>query len=148
MAGQRGDSVLNKRLRRADLAAVAEVRESLRELLRQQSWGKEEQADVAELLISELVTNALVHTGRGAQVTATLVAGHAPDGPTAVDRDEDRLRVEVRDFADRRPVVRRPDGEGTGGRGMMLVQALADTWGVRPVGAGKIVWFELAGEPV
>ncbi|MEV6314371.1 ATP-binding protein [Streptomyces sp. NPDC051776] len=147
MAGQRGVSVLNKRLRRADLAAVAEVRESLRELLRQQSWGKEERADIAELLISELVTNALIHTGREAEVTATLV-GQEPGGAVPAPQDEDRLRVEVRDFADRRPVVRRPDGEGTGGRGMMLVQALADAWGVRPVGAGKVVWFELAGEPV
>ncbi|MFF4105351.1 ATP-binding protein [Streptomyces sp. NPDC001903] len=91
-------------------------------------------AEVAELLITELVTNALVHTDQGAEVSARLAA--------------DRLRVEVRDYASRRPRPYVPTADdGTHGRGLMLVQSLADAWGVdAPVQAGgKVVWFELAG---
>jgi anti-sigma regulatory factor (Ser/Thr protein kinase) len=140
MAQQREESVLNKRLRESDLTAVADVRASLRDLLRSWSWGGPEQTDVAELLISELVTNALVHTDHGAEVTATLVRGR-------LAKAADRLRVEVRDSVARRPMVRKPDGEATGGRGLMLVQMLADAWGVRPQATGKVVWFELDGGP-
>ncbi|MGP3951873.1 ATP-binding protein [Streptomyces sp. 7N604] len=153
MAAQRGDSVLNKRLRKADLTAVADVREALRDLLSRRSWGGSDQADIAELLTSELVTNALIHTDRDAEVTATLVGGRGSGGRGTVAQAPSRvpsayrLRVEVRDFVARRPVLRRPDGEGTGGRGLMLVQSLADAWGVRPLGAGKVVWFELGGGP-
>ena len=73
--GQGGDaSVEGRQLRRllqhADLPAVAEVRQVLREALR--GWGVPGLADTAELLTSELVTNALQHTDRGAVLTATL----------------------------------------------------------------------------
>lgn len=80
---------LRRRLGRADLRAVPEARRALRELLRH--WGGPGQSEVAELLASELVTNALVHTDEGAVLTATV-------GPRA-------LRVEVRDFVDRKSVV-------------------------------------------
>ncbi|KOU45088.1 ATP-binding protein [Streptomyces sp. NPDC060334] len=89
-------------------------------------------ADVAELLITELVTNALVHTEQGAEVSASLAAT--------------RLRVEVRDYASRRPRPHVPTADdGTHGRGLVLVQELADEWGVDTLarGAGKVVWFEL-----
>ncbi len=87
-------------------------------------------SEVAELLTSELVTNALVHTDHDAIVTATV-------GPN-------RLRVEVRDFVGRRPKARVPNADdGTHGRGLILVQSLADAWGVRAHGVGKAVWFEL-----
>ncbi|MGP3982164.1 ATP-binding protein [Streptomyces sp. KR80] len=140
MAQQRVESVLSRRLRHSDLTAVSEVRAALRELLRCQAWGERDQADVAELLISELVTNALVHTDQGAEVTATLVRGRMAQAAY-------RLRVEVRDFVTRRPVPRKSGGEATGGRGLLLVQSLADAWGVRPQGTGKVVWFELEGGP-
>ncbi|MGW2045810.1 ATP-binding protein [Streptomyces sp. NPDC001858] len=124
-------SRLSRRLGRADLRAVPEARRALRELLR--DWGKPGRSETAELLTSELVTNALVHTDDDAVLTATV----SPSG----------LRVEVRDSAPRRP---RPStqsaqsaDEGTHGRGLVLVESLADTWGVRAHGAGKIVWFEL-----
>lgn len=117
-------------VRRADLKAVGEVRRDLRELVRHRCRG--ETAEVAELLITEVVTNALVHTDEGAEVSATVRAG--------------RLRVEVRDHAARmpRPYVPSAD-DGTHGRGLVLVQALADAWGVDPLamGRGKVVWFEL-----
>jgi anti-sigma regulatory factor (Ser/Thr protein kinase) len=127
---------LCRRLGCADLTAVAEVRRVLRELLRY--WGKPDAADtpdaadVAELLASELVTNALIHTDHGAVVTATVA--------------DSTLRVEVRDFMAGLPVPRVPPADlGTNGRGLVLVQSLADAWGVRTHGVGKVVWFELHG---
>ncbi len=127
-------SQLRRRLGRADLRAVPEARRAVRELLRH--WGGPGQSEVAELLTSELVTNALVHTDEGAVLTATV-------GPRA-------LRVEVRDFAGRGrpPRPRAPQEGSTNGRGLVLVESLADDWGVRPCGAGKSVWFELGVEPV
>ncbi|WP_411107226.1 ATP-binding protein [Streptomyces sp. cmx-4-9] len=122
-------------MRRSDLTAVADVRRALRELLgRHRCDG--DTAAVAELLITELVTNALVHTDRGAEVSASLAAT--------------RLRVEVRDRSACRPRPYVPTADdGTHGRGLMLVQALADAWGVDapPLGSGKVVWFELDGGP-
>ncbi|MFG2721885.1 ATP-binding protein [Streptomyces sp. NPDC048416] len=109
---------------------MRDIRRALRELIG--SSRHAEAADVAELLTSELVTNALVHTDRGAVVTATL--------------GERGLRVEVRDFATDPPTPRRPsDDDGTHGRGLVLVEALADAWGVRQQDRGKVVWFELDG---
>ncbi|MFE9452345.1 ATP-binding protein [Streptomyces sp. NPDC006739] len=122
---------LRRRLGRADLRAVPEARRALRELLRH--WGKPGRSEIAELLTSELVTNALVHTDRDALLTAVV----GPHG----------LRVEVRDFVARRPRLCAPDiTDGTHGRGLVLVQSLADAWGVRPHGVGKSVWFELGAE--
>ncbi|MDX3245489.1 MULTISPECIES: ATP-binding protein [unclassified Streptomyces] len=131
VAEQDGASQLSRRLGRADLRAVPEARRALRELLR--GWGRPGRSETAELLTSELVTNALVHTDDDAVLTATV----SPSG----------LRVEVRDFVARhpRPSMPSPD-EGTHGRGLVLVESLADTWGVRAQGGGKVVWFELGAE--
>ncbi|MEG3626857.1 ATP-binding protein [Streptomyces poriticola] len=119
---------LRRRLGRGDLRGVPDSRRALRGLLRH--WGRPGQSDIAELLTSELVTNALVHTDRDAVLTATV-------GPRA-------LRVEVRDFVGRFPRPRVPAcDDSTHGRGLMLVQSLADAWGVRAHGVGKAVWFEL-----
>ncbi|MFI2640948.1 ATP-binding protein [Streptomyces sp. NPDC018610] len=119
---------LRRRLMRADLRAVPEARRALRELLR--PWGRPDTSDVAELLTSELVTNALVHTDDDAILTATV----SPDG----------LRVEVRDFVARRPRPRMPEAAAdTNGRGLFLVESLADAWGVCAHDVGKSVWFEL-----
>ncbi|WP_221351065.1 ATP-binding protein [Streptomyces beigongshangae] len=128
--GRQGPSHLRRRLRRCDLRAVPEVRRALRELLTH--WGRPGRSETAELLTSEIVTNALVHTDEEALVTATV-------GPRG-------LRVEVRDFEARRPRLRVPNvNDGTHGRGLVLVQSLADAWGVRMHGVGKAVWFELDG---
>lgn len=131
--GGAGDALeISRSVRQADLKAVGEVRRSLRELLRHRC--RNDAAEVAELLITELVTNALVHTEQGAEVSACLAAA--------------RLRVEVRDYASRRPLPYVPTADdGTHGRGLLLVQALADAWGVDVVepGRGKVVWFELDG---
>jgi anti-sigma regulatory factor (Ser/Thr protein kinase) len=116
---------------------VAEIRRLLRENLRE--WGAPALVDTAELLTTELVTNALQHTGGGAVVTTTLSVGPAC-----------RLRVEVRDSLARRPRPPRPGGtdgeQGTSGRGLLLVEALAHSWGIEAGETGKVVWFELEVE--
>ncbi|NUV99632.1 ATP-binding protein [Streptomyces sp. CAI 127] len=115
----------------AERSAVGEVRRELREFLRHRSG--QEQTDAAELLVSELVTNALIHTRHGAVVTATATSA--------------RLRVEVQDFASEdlpAPYVPNAD-DGTHGRGLILVRSLADAWGVEARALGKTVWFELHG---
>ncbi|MFF0749461.1 ATP-binding protein [Streptomyces sp. NPDC004267] len=131
MAGEaKQPTQLLRKVGGADLTAVPEVRHALRAMLG--GWGEPGATDVAELLTSELVTNALIHTGHGAVVTATV--------------DPEQLRVEVRDFVPGLKQSRVPHADdGTHGRGLVLVQALADAWGVDQHGAGKVVWFELNG---
>jgi serine phosphatase RsbU (regulator of sigma subunit)/anti-sigma regulatory factor (Ser/Thr protein kinase) len=85
--------------------------------------------EVAELLTSEIVTNAVVHAGSGVRV---MVEG-TPDG----------VRVTVTDADPTVPAVRRPADEAENGRGLHLVDTLADRWGVAPAPTGKSVWFEL-----
>lgn len=128
-AGPPDTTRLRRKLRCADLNAVPETRRALRELLRH--WGLPGRADTAELLTSEILTNALVHTDHDAVLTATV----GPHG----------IRVEVRDFHGRRPRAQEAPQDGTGGRGLFLVQSLADAWGVKAHGVGKVVWFELDG---
>ncbi|MGY0070709.1 ATP-binding protein [Streptomyces sp. QTS137] len=122
---------LQRRLGRADLRAVPGSRHDLRHMLRH--WGRPGQSETAELLTTELVTNALIHTDRAAVLTATV-------GPRG-------LRVEVRDFVDHEPRPRVPAADdGTHGRGLVLVESLADAWGIRAHGVGKAVWFELEAD--
>ncbi|MFJ4715593.1 ATP-binding protein [Streptomyces sp. NPDC088785] len=136
--GEGAPRQLRRKLGHADLRVVPETRRALRELLRH--WGRPGRAEIAELLTSELVTNALVHTGRDAELVATV-------GPRG-------LRVEVRDKVAHRPELGVPDADtgthSTHGRGLILVQSLADAWGVTALGvgrrSGKVVWFELAPE--
>lgn len=93
-------------------------------------------AQTAELLLSELVTNAL--------------RARAPEDRQVgvrIERSESEglLRLEVSDAGEGRPEVREPGEEETRGRGLLLVEALAHRWGVREraTGIGKTVWAEL-----
>ncbi len=100
-------------------------------------------ADSLEWVVTELVTNAVIH-GRATRGSRVAVTYHLDDG---------RLRVDVRDAASGMPSVSSPtpeDGDGDeseGGRGLRIVAALADDWGVTPRVIGKSVWAELAVSP-
>ncbi|WP_432153355.1 SpoIIE family protein phosphatase [Streptomyces tricolor] len=110
---------------------IAEARQHLRELLH--DWGSADQVDSAVLLVSEMVTNVLVHTDADALLLAEVVGEGAGR----------RLRVEVFDSGDDLPHRRRPGELASSGRGLMLIELLADAWGVDPRGEGKSIWFEL-----
>lgn len=92
-------------------------------------------AETLILLVSELVTNAVVHTGHPA-VLRMVLTGTQEQCPGTV-------RVEVSDSCARPPAPRHADGEATNGRGLELVDGLADRWGWRPEGAGKAIWCEI-----
>ncbi|MEU0163191.1 ATP-binding protein [Streptomyces sp. NPDC006261] len=126
-------------------SSVPRVRALLRAKLGEWRAG-EAPADTAELVLSELVTNAL----------RVAVPGDRMIGVRIMCRDRGAsLRLEVSDAGGGRPVVRRPAELETGGRGLLLVEALAYRWGVdeRSAGIGKTVWAEVmapgaASEPV
>jgi len=92
--------------------------------------------DNVTLLVSELVGNAVRHARGGPR---SMELRPAAGG--------DLLRVEVIDSDPSAPRVRVPNGQNEGGFGLVLVQALADGWGVRPTDDGKAVWFELHTAP-
>ncbi len=94
-------------------------------------------AETLVLLVSELVTNAVVHTGRSAVLRLVL-----PDAVTE-ETEEATVRLEVDDASDRVPVPRCAGSEATGGRGLALVDGLADRWGWSKEGTGKRIWCEL-----
>ncbi|MGD3108305.1 SpoIIE family protein phosphatase [Streptomyces sp. YGL11-2] len=97
------------------------------------TWGVQE-LDVALLVVSELVTNAIAHTQGEVRLDLTLVAG--------------RLRIAVNDASPRAPV--KPvsvDWEATGGRGLLLVEAMSESWGSVPLSGGKQVWSEICLPP-
>ena len=112
-----------------EAASVASSREFARQSLIR--WGFRGQHADALLVVSELVTNALVH-GRGAPV---LRLSGTPD----------RLRVEVADDSPVLPTVRIHPG-AVGGWGLRLIQRLGAAWGVSHHGRGKVVWCELAAD--
>ena len=120
-----------------ELAAVPEsagiVRHALRALLGEQGAG--EVGDTAELLITELVANAARHARGQVRVQARLRSG--------------LLLVEVLDSNKALPVSGPDvDWESESGRGIALVEALADRWGAEPLPSGKRVWFELSLLPL
>ncbi|MEV2190240.1 SpoIIE family protein phosphatase [Streptomyces phaeochromogenes] len=109
--------------------AVRHARRFTRRTLR--AWGVTEESDAILLVVSELVTNALVHTDGQVRFDLTLI--------------NDRLRIAVADASPRTPIKPTSIGwEATGGRGILLVEALSATWGTVPVSGGKQVWAELA----
>ncbi|HJV09517.1 MAG TPA: SpoIIE family protein phosphatase, partial [Acidimicrobiales bacterium] len=92
--------------------------------------GWRDQVDTAVLLVSELVTNAVRHAR----------------GPCAlvVDIDGDRLELAVEDGDPQVPTAGSGRALDESGRGLLLVGALADRWGVRAVAGGKAIWFSLS----
>ncbi|REE96357.1 ATP-binding SpoIIE family protein phosphatase [Thermomonospora umbrina] len=140
------------------------------------AWGMDrEQADLACLLVSEVVTNVVLHAASApVPRREPQVAGPAPGGDPLMGFDEeiwdlgmelgrrepaakefrlrlrrgaDSLWVEVFDSDLRLPRIRSADETDEGGRGLYLVDQLATRWGARPTSDGKAVWFELPLEP-
>ncbi|MFE4576504.1 SpoIIE family protein phosphatase [Streptomyces chartreusis] len=101
-------------------------------------WNVQAAADAVLLVVSELVTNALVHTQGSVRLDLVLRGN--------------RVRISVSDSSARapaKPVI--VDWESTGGRGLLLVEAVSDASGTVPVAGGKQVWSEItvpASDPV
>ena len=141
----------------ADAGRVAEARHQLQEMLFDWARGDNEPAergelgsgaadttdsvseaaanavDGAVLMLSEMLTNVLVHTDDD----ALMVAEVAGEPGSRV------LRVEVSDQSDELPQRRDPGELASSGRGLVLLELLAGSWGVDPRGEGKVIWFEL-----
>ncbi|OIJ89508.1 hypothetical protein BIV25_34155 [Streptomyces sp. MUSC 14] len=109
-------------------SSVPEARAFVGEILT--SWGSTYRADDVQLLASEVLTNAVLHA----------------EGPLHLHmrRDTTELAVEISDRSPHLPHPRLADVEDESGRGLLLVDALADNWGVRPTEEGKTTWFTLS----
>lgn len=95
--------------------------------------GRGDLADDAALVMSELVTNAVLHGG----------------GCTGLDvlAGDEGLRIEVRDGSRVPPVLSHPSESSLTGRGLRLVSRLSAAWGAHAEDGGKVVWAEVTGEP-
>lgn len=114
--------------------AVRASRQWVRETLTR--WRLADVAEPAEQLVSELVTNAMRHAHDGASVVVLLMYAAG------------KVRMEVRDRDPvNLPLVKVPASLDVGGRGLVLVEALSDHWGVRVTESGKSVWCELTASP-
>jgi len=92
-------------------------------------WGFRDLADHAELMVSELVTNVVIHANTAGRITCRAL----PAG----------VRIEIEDAAAASPHQPTPDADRTWGRGLAIVATLARRWGTEVRGGGKTVWFEL-----
>jgi anti-sigma regulatory factor (Ser/Thr protein kinase) len=113
-------------------AAAPEARSQIRAVIR--AWDVPVDPDVAVLLTSELVTNAIRHeAGETVTLAVTCCCG--------------QLRADVHDTSRLWPVLVEAPVDSEAGRGLMLVATLSDQWGVYPTPAGKAVYFTLAFQP-
>ncbi|ABD11363.1 putative PAS/PAC sensor protein [Frankia casuarinae] len=110
-----------------DLRAVGQARHAVNAALRR--WQQPETIETAELLVSEIVTNAI----RYSRVPGELVLRSVPTA----------LYIEVSDSDSHLPRVLHPNEQEEHGRGLILVDALAARWGTRPTHSGKTVWCQL-----
>lgn len=109
----------------SDPVAVGEVRASVTRQLAE--WGLDEMAFTTELILSELVTNAIRYGS----------------GPIRVRMLRDRTLIcEVFDGSSTSPHLRYAATTDEGGRGLFLVAQLAERWGTRYIPAGKVIWAE------
>jgi anti-sigma regulatory factor (Ser/Thr protein kinase) len=108
-------------------ASVTAARGFVRETLREQA---QELVDAAELMACELATNCVQHAGT--------------DFELAISDRQGEIRVEVSDAGCGRPTLRSPSVLEPSGRGLRIVQALSQAWGVVPGEDGTRVWFTLA----
>jgi anti-sigma regulatory factor (Ser/Thr protein kinase) len=94
-------------------------------------WGTPVPAHLP-LLVSELASNAVLHAGTPFEV--------------AIETFDERVQVRVHDGSSTMPRWRRPEVDAVTGRGLPLVDDLAERWGVEPTPTGKVVWFECSIE--
>lgn len=95
-------------------------------------WRFDSVIESAQLLTSELVTNAVLHAGTEVQVV--------------LEATGETVHVEVIDLTKRQPVARyTPFDDLQTGRGLTLLDSMAASWGVDPLDRGKAVWFDLHG---
>jgi anti-sigma regulatory factor (Ser/Thr protein kinase) len=113
----------------ADLAELEPARRFVADTLT--AWDRGRDLDTALLLVSELVTNSVVHAET--EVGLTLRG------------EGSQIRVEVADHSDKMPVDLDVPPTALSGRGIHLVATMSEDWGVRTVpGDGKVIWFALA----
>jgi anti-sigma regulatory factor (Ser/Thr protein kinase) len=110
-----------------DVQAVGKARELIRKALAE--WGLESVQDVTELVISELVTNAVRHARGPIRLCLTC--------------DRGRLLGAVCDGDPHPPAVGANQVDDEGGRGLALVEAVTHRWGTHSTSTGKRVWFSL-----
>jgi len=113
---------------RADPVAPGRARVFVRATLSE--WGYESVESDVCVAVSELITNAVVHAQSATSLTLVDLRGG--------------VRVTVRDEDPVAPVLNQAGETDTGGRGMFLVDALSDNWGVEPDPPGKVVWLDIA----
>lgn len=119
----------------ATVESVPRARHALRGSIRADI--PDDPLDVLELLVSELVTNAVQHSPQSTTVTVEVLRG------------ERTVRIAVTDAGALLPRPRRAasfaeSSAAEHGRGLLLVEALAESWGSRPVPGGKVVWCDVA----
>lgn len=109
-------------------ASPGEARRFVRRVL--SDWSCDHKVDDVLIVVSELVTNTVLHAGAPGRLRLSL-GDHA-------------IRVEVTDRHPGSPELQPPAIDRSGGRGLLLVSLLADRWGTTPSEPGKTVWAELA----
>ncbi|MFF7192611.1 ATP-binding protein [Streptomyces sp. NPDC008079] len=109
---------------------VQQARRELRDVLN--AWGLGELAESAELVLSELLTNAVCHAR----------PPYGREIETRCEREGGGVRIEVHDASEKRPVLRKVPTDAEEGRGLALVEAITGAqWGVsKREGVGKLVW--------
>ncbi|MCZ9344628.1 ATP-binding protein [Streptomyces sp. TRM76130] len=96
-------------------------------------WGLADLTDDAQLCVSELVANVIGHVGPGTPTTLTVLVNGAS------------VRIEVHDPDPRAlPTLMAADAESEAGRGLALVAAITDRWGIQLLADHKVTWCELA----
>jgi anti-sigma regulatory factor (Ser/Thr protein kinase) len=112
---------------RMDPSAAATARAFVTERCR--VWSCEPAIDAANLIVSELVTNAVLHGLSHPQLVLVHQGGS--------------LRIEVADDSASSPEPRLPDDDDEHGRGLLLVGAFSAAWGVQPTASGKRIWAQV-----
>jgi anti-sigma regulatory factor (Ser/Thr protein kinase) len=126
---------------RLELAALATAPGAVRRHVRSvaRGWGLADLAGTAELLASEIVTNAV-------QASALVRTEGPPVIRVRITSDGVSMVVHVWDACPQMPVARQADIDDNGGRGLMLVQELSKDWGSYPKAGGKVVWVLVCGD--